>query len=255
MASTCSDRPSLAWRSIRPQNIDAAIDYAVSHETEFHQFMLYTRDAAHAAAHGIVEEGHSAEQRRVVGGRLRTGSTGSITRHPHIPSGQETALFVGARFAGIMRPNGAQHLADRAHDRSAGWRRYKGHPSRGSAIVTAGICTATQRSWPGRYGRRGAGFADNAVVARKMDGLLEDVYSVCGWRARITAPVLGRVLLATLKREDKRLRGGWTSSRPPTTIRTIKRWSRSAAAERAAARLQSVGAGRLALTRQAMGVT
>ena len=35
-----------------PENIQQAIDYAVRHETDFHQFMLYTPVPGHAALPG-----------------------------------------------------------------------------------------------------------------------------------------------------------------------------------------------------------
>ena len=41
-ASSCWARPSLVWSTTRRKTFDAEIEYAVSHCTDFHQFMLYT---------------------------------------------------------------------------------------------------------------------------------------------------------------------------------------------------------------------
>ena len=41
-ASRCSARPSSDWSTTRPENIRREIEYAVAHNTDFHQFMLYT---------------------------------------------------------------------------------------------------------------------------------------------------------------------------------------------------------------------
>ena len=68
-ASACSARRSSAWKSTRREH-RRAIDYAVAHDTEFHQFMLYTpvpgtplhaehrRDGTLLAADGVPRRRH-----------------------------------------------------------------------------------------------------------------------------------------------------------------------------------------------------
>ena len=41
-ASSCSAPPSSAWSTTRPRTSTAEIEHAVAHDTDFHQFMLYT---------------------------------------------------------------------------------------------------------------------------------------------------------------------------------------------------------------------
>jgi len=137
----------------------------------------------------------------------------------------------------------------------AGWRWYKDHPNprirnryrvnlRGYSTVMAGALWAARR-W----------FRDNAVVARKMDGLLEEVYGACGWTARVAAPVLGRFLLMMVQREDKRLRRGWTREPPTYYDQNDGALAQSRTGGRKAARLRSVGAGSPAGARHMAGVT
>ncbi len=43
-----------------------------------------------------------------------------------------------------------------------------------------------------------------------MDLLLTDLYAAFGWKSRIAAPLLGRYLGISIKKEEKRLAAGWT---------------------------------------------
>ena len=47
-------------------------------------------------------------------------------------------------------------------------------------------------------------------MREKADAVLQDIYRQFGWRPRLIAPVLGRVVGLTMKREAKRLARGWT---------------------------------------------
>ncbi len=223
-----------------PENIDAAIEYAVSHEAEFHQFMLYTPTPgtplhAEMSRQGVLlgrEEFSEADTH----GQYRFNY-----RHAHIPPGEETGLLLRA-FQADFDTNGPSILRI-VSTTLAGWRKYKDHPSarireryrlnlHGYSTVMAGALWAARR-W----------FRDNAVVARKMSGLLEDVYRVCGVRARLAAPVLGRVLLMSLKREDRRLRAGWTREPPTYYDQNEQAIAQGHHGGRRAARLRSVGVG------------
>ena len=44
----------------------------------------------------------------------------------------------------------------------------------------------------------------------RLDLLLSDIYSAFGWKSRIAAPLLGRYLWASIKKEEKRLAAGWS---------------------------------------------
>jgi len=242
----------IGLESHTPENIDAAIDYAVSHEAEFHQFMLYTPTPgtplhAELARQGVLlsrEEFSEADTH----GQYRFNY-----RHPHIPPGAETSLLLRA-FRRDYDINGPSILRI-VPTTLAGWRRYKDHPNprirdryrlnmHGYATVMAGALWAARR-W----------FRDNAVVAPKMDGLLNDVYGACGWTARAAAPVLGWFLLAMLKREDRRLRAGWTREPPTYYDQNDAALAQGRGGRTTAARLRSVGAVRSAGARHVLGVT
>jgi len=52
-------------------------------------------------------------------------------------------------------------------------------------------------------------------MAGKMGELLRDIYGTFGWKTRILAPVFGLYALESLKREEKRMKDGWTYEPQP----------------------------------------
>ena len=54
-----------------------------------------------------------------------------------------------------------------------------------------------------------------ATRRRRLRALLKRFYRECGWVSRITAPVIGRILDFTMRREEKRLAEGWTYEPKP----------------------------------------
>ncbi|MFQ5777841.1 MAG: B12-binding domain-containing radical SAM protein [Terriglobia bacterium] len=199
-----------------PQNIDAVIEYAVSHETEFHQFMLYTPIPGTPL--------HAELQAK---GTLLTASECSEAdahgqfkfnfRHPHIKEGQETEFLLRA-FRRDFAVNGPSVIRV-ARTMLQGWQRYKNHPdqrirsrfsweARDLPLAHAGALWAAQH-W----------FQSDPCLSVKISQTLEDVYGEFGFKARLAGPLVGRYLRYTLAREDHRLRRGWTYE-PPTFYET-----------------------------------
>ena len=195
-------------------NIDRAIDHAVAHDTEFHQFMLYTPvpgtplHAEHRANGTLLsaEECPDADTH----GQLRFNY-----RHPRIRNGEETEYLLRA-FRRDFEVNGPS-VTRIARTLLRGWLALKDHPDprvrdrvafetkdladavRGGALGVREVVRArrTRRSRPG-CGRPGA------AIEREF-----------GWKARLAARLVGPVVLATLWREERRLRRGRTYE-PPT---------------------------------------
>ena len=195
-----------------PENIDDAIDYAVSHATEFHQFMLYTPTPGTPLHERLGRQGALLSTDEIdeadVHGQYRFGH-----RHPNIPAGQETEMVLRA-FRKDFEVNGPSILRIVATT-LAGWKRYRNHPNPRIAArfawEVANMAVGSLSSvWAGRKL-----FRDNPRVVEKLDALLRDGYAQFGWKARLLAPVVGCFLLASAKRETKRLARGWTYE-PPT---------------------------------------
>ncbi|HXE73662.1 MAG TPA: cobalamin-dependent protein [Candidatus Nitrosotenuis sp.] len=201
-----------------PDNIDAAIDYAVSHNTDFHQFMLYTPLPGtplyqEHAARGDLLDVDLAD----VHGQYRFN-----WRHPHI-SREDSEKFLLRAFVRDFEVNGPS-LARVAATLLAGWRRYKDHSCRrvverfrrevgmvrnfGSAILWA-----AQRHLEDT-GRR---------VAAQLARLRGEVAREFGWMSRWTGPLLGPFILWSLAREARRLERGLTFE-PPTFVER-KNWA------------------------------
>lgn len=190
------------------ENIDEAIDHAVEHDTEFHQFMLYTPIPGtplyreHEKNGTMLPRGEYEEAD--IHGQLRFNY-----RHAHLPPGVEGGLLVRA-FERDFEVNGPS-VVRIARTVLQGWRRYK-HcadarirdrfrwESRDLAVTYAGALWAARR-----YFTR-----TNARLAQRISAILDDLKQEFGWRTRLAAPLIGRYLLSMLRREEKRLSRGWT---------------------------------------------
>jgi hypothetical protein len=202
----------IGLESHTPGNIDEAISYAIAHATELHQFMLYMPVPGTPLHAELTEKGVMLGPGEIdeadIHGQIRFNY-----RHPHIPPGEETELLIRA-FRRDYEVNGPSILRS-VRTTLEGWRRYRDHPearirrrfareARGISILSAGALRAALRF-----------FADNPVVAAKLQEMLRELYREFGVRPRVAAPIVGRILLAAVRREDRRLKAGRTLE-PPT---------------------------------------
>ncbi len=195
-----------------PENIDAAIEHAVSHDTDFHQFMLYTPipgtplHAEHKAAGTLLPEGEVEDADT-------HGQHKFNYRHKHIKDGQETEFLLRA-FRRDFEVNGPS-IIRLTRTLLKGYQRYRNHPdravrdrfaweSREMAVAYAGVLWATRR-W----------YRDNPTIKAKISKVLADLYRVCGLKSRLAAPIVGRFIAHKLSKEAARLKTGWTCE-PPT---------------------------------------
>jgi len=195
-------------------NIDAAIDYAVSHDTEFHQFMLYSPSPGSPLHADLKQRGVILSDDEIdpadVHGQYRFN-----WRHKSIAPGVETEMLLRA-FDRDFEVNGPSVLRV-VKTTLKGWKKYRNHPdtrvcrrfeweARGLSTKLAGAL------WAGRRWFRKIG---NAQVAQRLDNTLKDIYATFGLGARLAGPTIGWIIYSALKREDRRLRNGWTRE-PPT---------------------------------------
>lgn len=193
-------------------NLDAAIDYAISHDTEFHQFMLYTPIPGTPLWKEMDQAGRLTDtafrETADFHGQLRFNY-----RHEQLAPGEETRFLIRA-FERDFEVNGPS-LIRVARTTLAGWKRHRHHPSprirrrfereaKGLATVHAAATWAARR-W----------FADRPETRRKLDATWRELCEACGPKARVAGPLLGRYILNRLRREDRRLRAGWAYE-PPT---------------------------------------
>ena len=199
-----------------PENIDEVIDHAVSHQTEFHQFMLYTPIpgtplfAEHERNNTLLDLADISIAD--IHGQLKFNF-----HHPHIRDGQETEFLLRA-FQRDFEVNGPSVIRIVRTNLRA-WQRYKDHPdsrirarfaheARNLPVKYAGVLWATRRAY--RHDER---------LAREISQILDELYQLFGWRSRLAAPVAGLYLYRMLCREQQRLEEGWTYE-PPTFFET-----------------------------------
>jgi hypothetical protein len=97
----------------------------------------------------------------------------------------------------------------------AGWQRYRNHVDERvrrrfqwearDLAVSYSACLWAARRW----------YRKDKPMKDKISRTLMELYVGVGLKARLIAPVAGRYVYARLKREERRLKNGWTYE-PPT---------------------------------------
>ncbi len=195
-----------------PENIDAAIEHAARHDTDFHQFMLYTPIPgtplhAELTANGKMKDPSEFEQGDIHGQLVFN------YRHPHIPAGMESEFMLRA-FNRDFERNGPSTLRI-VRTTLAGWKRYKNH---------ADARVRRRYAWEARelattFSAATAGtkmyYRGNPAMRAKMSALLKELNDEFGWKSRLMSLVGGPYVYWKLLREEQRLAAGWTYE-PPT---------------------------------------
>jgi hypothetical protein len=194
-----------------PGNIGGVIDYAVRHDTDFHQFMLYTPLPGTPLYREHRERGELFTDDECPAADTH-GQERFNFRHRHIHNGLENGYLLEA-FRKDLSINGPS-LARITRTRLAGWKRYRNHPdrriaaryrhgSRGLSSVYAASVWAMLRF-----------FNREEEMMAGLRALLADLYSSFGPVTRFIAPVIGLFLLRTVRREQEKLDAGWTYEPP-----------------------------------------
>ena len=200
-----------------PENIDEVIDNAISHNTEFHQFMLYTpipgtplfaEHEAKGTLLGINKEPLVAD----IHGQLKFNF-----RHAHIKNGQESEFILRA-FHKDFEVNGPS-IVRIIRTMLRGWKRYKNHSNPRIRARFAHEAVNLPVKYAGVLWAARRRFRDDPHRSELISRILEELYAEFGWKARLAAPIVGRYLYHTLCREERRLQNGYTYE-PPTFFET-----------------------------------
>jgi len=199
-----------------PENIGQAIEHAVAHDTEFHQFMLYTPVPGtalyeeHMSNRTLLSEVECADAD--AHGQLRFNF-----RHPNIREGQETEYLLSA-FRRDFEVNGPSVLRI-ARTLLQGWRRHKHHPEARVRERFRRECRDLPTAYAGAAWATRRFLGTDHALAGRLASLQAGLAQEFGLKARLAGPLLGRVVLWSMRREDRRLRRGWTYE-PPTFYET-----------------------------------
>jgi hypothetical protein len=129
-------------------------------------------------------------------------------RHPHIPAGAEEKILFEA-FERDFKVNGPS-LSRLIRTILKGWQRYQSHPDvriRNRYLVDV---KPLRTIYAGAVWAMKKWYRHDKVLHRQLADLLGDIYSTLGWQPRLVAPVAGRYIYWTMKREEKRVAAGWT---------------------------------------------
>lgn len=202
-----------------PENIDEAIDHAVAHDSDFHQFMLYT-PLPGTPLHSELQAAGKLLDPSELDHPDTHGQHRFKHRHAHITGHRETEFLMRA-FHRDFDVNGPS-LVRTARTMLQGWRRYKNHPDRRIRVRFAwdnrGLATMYAGAlWAARHWYR-----KDKMQSAKISSILDGIYEEFGLKSRLAAPLVGRYVRWMMAREESRVRRGWTFE-PPTFCETAMR--------------------------------
>ena len=195
------------------ENIADEIDYAVSHRTDFHQFMLYTPVPGTPLHKEMSEQGRLLKDVDLADIH---GQDKFNFQHAAI-SREDSKRFLDSAFQRDFEQNGPS-LYRMCQTMLQGWRRYRDYPdarvrerfTRESAKLRTAYNAAL---WAMEKHLRKV----NRKVSEEIAALRREVEKEFGNVARVASRAGGPVLLWTSRREERRLAAGRTYD-PPTFL-------------------------------------
>lgn len=196
----------IGLESHTPENIDRIIKYAVSHDTDFHQFMLYTANVGTPLYQQLKSEGKLLPETELAladsHGQYRFNHI-----HPHIKNNREEEYLASA-FKLDFKRNGPS-LFRLIRTMLKGWQRYRNCPDQRVRARYAREVRPLRASYAAAVWAMEKWYLENPELRQRMKTLLREMYKTFGWKTRFIAPLMGRYLLFSMKREEKRLALDW----------------------------------------------
>ncbi len=192
-----------------PQNIEAEIEHAVAHETDFHQFMLYTPVPGTPLFRQMSEEGRMIDVDLAdIHGQFKFNF-----QHAAI-SRDESKEFLDSAFQRDFERNGPS-IYRICRTTLAGWRKYKNYPDervrrRFEWEVRSLRGAYSAALWAMEKRLRNT----NEAISAQIRDLRRDVAREFGPVSNLFAEFLGPILFWTSKREDRQLARGKTYEPP-----------------------------------------
>ncbi len=187
--------------------LNAVIEYAISHHSDFHQFMLYMPLPGTPLYEEMSAEGRLLDESEFPLADIH-GQARFNYRHPHIRDGREGEYLLNA-FRRDLRMNGPS-LVRIAKTLLAGWRRHREHPDprvrRRVARESEDLATA----FAAMAGGAVRFYRNDPEMLAKVAPLKAELIAEFGWRARLWAGLGGRLFGFTARREARRLAQGKT---------------------------------------------
>jgi hypothetical protein len=201
-----------------PENLPDEIEHAVAHETDFHQFMLYTPVPGTPLYHEVAQQGRLIDVNLAdIHGQYKFNfQHGAISR-------DQSKHFLDWAFRRDFDRNGPS-IYRICRTTLQGWRRYKDDPdarvrarfereASNLKSIYGGVLWAMERRLRD----------SNTAVSQQARALRKELGREFGGLSAMAARLLGPALLWTSKREEKRLAAGWTYE--PQTVIERRNWA------------------------------
>jgi hypothetical protein len=219
-----------------PENIGDEIEHAVAHDTDFHQFMLYTPVPGTPLYFEMLEQGRmlpDVDLPDIHGQHAFNFEHAAISK-------KDSKYWLDFAFRRDFERNGPS-IYRICRTTLEGWKRYKNDAD---ARVRARF------AWEARSLRDGYAAAlwamehhlrqSNREVADRVRALRKEVAAEFGLVSRLVSATLGPILLWSARREERRLAAGHTYE--PATIVERRNWSGGAIQEHPAPNLVQLAA-------------
>jgi radical SAM superfamily enzyme YgiQ (UPF0313 family) len=195
-----------------PENIDEVIEHAVRHDTDFHQFMLYTPIPgtpfyAELAGKGLIKDENEYYPCDIHGQSILN------YRHPFL-SDEQTAEYMIRAFNRDFTVNGPSTVRI-ARTTLAGYRKYKDHSDARVRKRFLWEASGLAIKFSTLVGAAKLYYRSNPAMYAKMSALLREFHAEFGWKSKMVSAVLSRLMLKMIYREEDRLDNGF-SYEPPT---------------------------------------
>jgi radical SAM superfamily enzyme YgiQ (UPF0313 family) len=204
-----------------PENIRQEIDYAISHDTDFHQFMLYTPVPGTPLYQQIESEG------RLLDVNLADIHGQDRFNFEHAAISREASKkYLDLAFWRDFEVNGPS-LFRICRTTFEGWKRYRSYPDLRVRERFARELSTLRHAYTGLLWAMERRLREsNEAVSRRIRELRTDILRESGLDARLASAIVGPLMLWAAKRERKRLDNG--SHYEPKMIVERHNWATAA---------------------------
>ncbi|MBI4471942.1 MAG: radical SAM protein [Acidobacteria bacterium] len=199
-----------------PENLVDEINYAVSHNTDFHQFMLYTPVPGTPLYSELAERGQLLQNTDLadIHGQYKFNFV-----HPSI-SYDESKTYLDWAFSHDFRRNGPS-IYRICRTMLSGWKQHRDDPD--PRIRRRFACYRHELQYG--YNLLLAGMERylkhlDRAMSDRIRSLRKEIQSEFGWTSRSSAAVLGPLLKWAVRWEERRLARGWTYEPDPIIERS-----------------------------------
>ncbi|NTW99138.1 MAG: B12-binding domain-containing radical SAM protein, partial [Geobacteraceae bacterium] len=196
----------LGFEDHRPEELGEIIEYAIRHDTVFHQFMLYTPIPGTPLYEKHKREGTLLPESQFPFADAH-GQYRFNYRHPHFENGEEESFLLGA-FRRDFEVNGPS-LLRLIRVLLNGWQSHILH-SRRIRDRLSREAAPLRSTYAGAVWAMKKYFHRNVQIREKAGRLLDDLYAEFGWKTRFVAPLIGRYVYRRLIKEEELLAAGQT---------------------------------------------